>query len=102
MLSNAYFLAKFRYDTAENEPPAKNLQNFAKFANFADPNLLTLTLRHPGRQSDSDWDDFGDLLGDPAPAAAKLGTSGFQITAGAAAGAQRFEADLRNVRHGDL
>ncbi len=42
MLSNAYFLAKFRFDTAENEP-AKNLQNFAKFANFADPNPL---LRH--------------------------------------------------------
>ena len=29
MLSNAYFLAKFRFDTAENEP-AKNLQNFLK------------------------------------------------------------------------
>ena len=29
MLSNAYFLAKFRFDTAENEP-AKNLQNFAQ------------------------------------------------------------------------
>ena len=29
MLSNAYFLAKFRLDTAENEP-AKNLQNFRK------------------------------------------------------------------------
>ena len=43
MLSNAYFLAKFRFDTAENEP-AQNLQNFAKFANFADPNPLTLTL----------------------------------------------------------
>ena len=27
MLSNAYFLAKFRFDTAEKEP-AKNLQNF--------------------------------------------------------------------------
>ena len=40
MLSNAYFLAKFRFDTAENEP-AKNLQ---KFANFADPNPLTLQL----------------------------------------------------------
>ena len=41
MLSNAYFLAKFRFDTAENEP-AKNLQNFKfcqnlNFANFADP-----------------------------------------------------------------
>jgi hypothetical protein len=30
------FFAKFRFDTAENEP-AKNLQNFAKIANFADP-----------------------------------------------------------------
>ena len=44
MLSNAYFLAKFRFDTAENEP-AKNLQNFAKFcpnfANFANPNPVT-------------------------------------------------------------
>ena len=29
MLSNAYFHAKFRFDTAENEP-AKNLQNFRK------------------------------------------------------------------------
>ena len=37
MLSNAYFLAKFRFDTTENEP-AKKLQNFA---NFADPNPLT-------------------------------------------------------------
>ena len=42
MLSNAYFLAKFGFDTAENEP-VKNLQNFAKFANFAAPNPLTLT-----------------------------------------------------------
>ena len=37
MLSNAYFLAKFRFDTAENDP-AKNLQqknaNFANFVNF--------------------------------------------------------------------
>ena len=37
MLSNAYFLAKFRFDTAENEP-AKNLQIFANFHNFANPN----------------------------------------------------------------
>ena len=37
MLSNAYFLAKFRFDTAENEP-AKNLQKFANFPNFATPN----------------------------------------------------------------
>ena len=31
MLLNAYFLAKFRFDTAENEP-AKNLQKIANFA----------------------------------------------------------------------
>ena len=42
MLSNAYFLAKFRFDTAENEP-AKNLQNFANFPNFANPNPSPLT-----------------------------------------------------------
>ena len=28
MLSNAYFVAKFRFDTAENEP-AKNLKNLS-------------------------------------------------------------------------
>ena len=33
MLSNAYFLAKFRFDTAENET-AKHLQNFRKNAFF--------------------------------------------------------------------
>ena len=33
MLSNAYFLAKFRFDTAENEPAKK----IAKFTNFANP-----------------------------------------------------------------
>ena len=54
MLSNAYFLAKFRFDTAENEP-AKNLQNFikfAKFANFADTNqalpVCIATYAHEG------------------------------------------------------
>ena len=36
MLSNKYILVKFRFDTAENEP-AKNLQNFANFPNFANP-----------------------------------------------------------------
>ena len=36
MLSNAYFLAKFRFDTAENEP-AKNLQNFPNFPNGSTP-----------------------------------------------------------------
>ena len=47
MLSNAYFLAKFRFDTAENEP-AKNLQNFAEFANFADPNPPNPVRDHVG------------------------------------------------------
>ena len=39
MLSNAYFLAKFRFDAAENEP-AKNLRNFA----IIFPNLLNLVV----------------------------------------------------------
>ena len=38
MLSNYYFLAKFRFDTAENEP-AKDLQLIARFANFAPATL---------------------------------------------------------------
>ena len=38
MLSNAYFLAKFRFDTAENEP-ASNLQNSEKIVNFANLEL---------------------------------------------------------------
>ena len=33
MLSNAYFLAKFRFDTAENEP-ARIFQKVANFANL--------------------------------------------------------------------
>ena len=40
MLSNAYFLAKFRFDTAENEP-AKNFQNFAKFCQFCSQVIVT-------------------------------------------------------------
>ena len=42
MLSNAYFLAEFRFDTAENEP-AKNLQNFRKM------HFRKMDLRSPGR-----------------------------------------------------
>ena len=38
-VSNAYLLAKFRFDTAENEP-AKNLQNFAKFQKIQLDNLV--------------------------------------------------------------
>ena len=45
MLSNAYFLAKFRFDTAENEP-AKDLQNFANFPNFANPKVQAKEWAH--------------------------------------------------------
>ena len=41
MLSDAYFLAKFRFDAAENEP-AKNLQN-----SFASPAPLSATRPQP-------------------------------------------------------
>ena len=44
MLSNAYFLAKFGFDTAENEP-AKILQKFANFPNFANPKSFNLAER---------------------------------------------------------
>ena len=44
MLSNAYVLAKFRFDTAENEP-AKNLQNFK----FCKTKLIILHLSSPPR-----------------------------------------------------
>ena len=66
MLSNAYFLAKFRFDTADNEP-AKNLQNFAKFANFADPNPL---LSRAGGWTDCRRSFSSDVVGvrPPAPA----------------------------------
>ena len=56
MLSNAYFLAKFRYDTAENEP-AKKLQNLANFPNFANPNPFHR------------WTESGGHLPPTAPAA---------------------------------
>ena len=46
MLSNAYFLAKFRSDTAENEPP-KIFPNFAKFANFG---IMTVDRLRPIRR----------------------------------------------------
>ena len=43
MQSNAYFLAKFRFDTAENEP-AKNLQNFRPKLSSPLPRGATRTL----------------------------------------------------------
>ena len=51
MMSNEYFLSKFRFDTAENEP-AKNLQNFANFANFANWGAAGLEI---GTKYDSRW-----------------------------------------------
>ena len=48
MLSNAYFLAKFRFDTAENEP-AKNLQKFANFADRVRTNIGCRCTRRNGQ-----------------------------------------------------
>ena len=51
MLSNAYFLANFRFDTAENEP-AKILQkNSKKIATVANPNPLTIRTGRPAPRS---------------------------------------------------
>ena len=47
------FLQNFVFDTAENEP-AKNLQEFVKFANFADPNPLTITHRFASAEAVKD------------------------------------------------
>ena len=92
MLSNAYFLAKFCFDTAENEP-AKNLQNFA---NFANPNPYPdLPRPLPGSPIDSSSGrrhTVGAVAGDPGklrsfrPAARKTSwgpaNSGWQKTHG--------------------
>ena len=51
MLSNAYFLAKFRFDTAENEP-GKNLQKFAKtIANFKSRTEVLATAKESEREA---------------------------------------------------
>ena len=63
MLSNAYFLAKFRFDTAENEP-AKNL-----------PILLTLTPNPFKKAETRPAERFGGEHGCPRdPGAAARGT----------------------------
>ena len=51
MLSNAYFLAKFRFDTAENEP-AKNLQNFRKM-HFREMHFRKMHFRPTSHSSDT-------------------------------------------------
>ena len=55
MLSNAYFVAKFRFDTAENEP-AKNLQNFRK---------MHFSKMRAGQQSLGSGGPVGGLLAVP-------------------------------------
>ena len=56
MLSNAYFLAKIRFDTAENEP-AQNLQNFAKtITKFANLQILLTHEGHPHPHPNSEAD----------------------------------------------
>ena len=65
MLSNAYFLARFRFDTAENEP-AKNLQNLAISAT---PNPLLIL----GRARDRRGGGEGRARGhDQGPLSGKL------------------------------
>ena len=49
MLSNAYFLAKFRFDTAENEPASNLQQNLANFANFGSARPSALPPLFPGK-----------------------------------------------------
>ena len=79
MLSNADFLAKFRFDTAENEP-AKNLQNFkfANFPNFANPNPNQVLARPaavaaavpaavPAYRARREYDPFADEPEDDMP-----------------------------------
>ena len=63
MLSKAYFLAKFRFDTAENEP-AKSLQKIVKFANFAKPSSAAglSAGSGAGAMADTQMEDHSDLL----------------------------------------
>ena len=75
MLSNAYFLKKFRFDTAENEP-SKNLQIL--------PILLTLPLTNVGSGGPG-----ADVLGVPAPAVRG------PVERGAARGVPHVDAGLR-------
>ena len=76
MLSNAYFVAKFRFDTAENEP-AKNLQKFTNVVKILQnlPILLMVPLRPAGLGPQAPAGE-GVLLGAAlrgAPAAGKAG-----------------------------
>ena len=66
MLANAYFLAKFRFDTAENEPAKK----FAKFDFFCGPARPLSTdpdVRFVTNRLETDYDLVGTLSEDGAP-----------------------------------
>ena len=69
MLSNAYFLAKVRFDTAENEP-AKNLQKIANFSNPdpPDPNPRTLCTPEVRWDEESPNDLVAEAAADPRAA----------------------------------
>ena len=67
MLSNAYFLAKFRFDAAENEP-TKKLQMFAKQRNGT--SLASSRASAPSPSAGSSWSrsravDPGDKADQP-------------------------------------
>ena len=66
MLSNAYFLAKFRFDTAENEP-AKNLQDFLQ---VLPKNFLKK------RKKEKKVYGAGDVRGPRRPEGRRLGARG--------------------------
>ena len=53
MLSNAYFLGKFRFDTAENEPSKKLQNNLLIF-----PILLTVLSKHRREYADDAPPEF--------------------------------------------
>ena len=70
MLSNAYFLAKFRFDTAENEP-AKKMQNFTQknnFANFAFWGRCTAVREAPAEPGDPPVAGSGGIVFVRSPA----------------------------------
>ena len=71
MLSNAYFLAKFRFDTAENEP-AKNLLIFPILLTLIPNRCGLLLVRHRARLREVLLDEHrqpveADLRNEPRP-----------------------------------
>ena len=88
MLSNAYFLAKFRFDTAEDEP-AKNLQKLEKFAKALLSQLVkvSLSVQLNGAELDLRRRSCTSTCTAPAP-------SGADAPAGS--GAAGVRADLRH------